>query len=231
MRILIVDDHALIREGISLMIHAVRPDAEIVQAVSCSEGIAAAASGPFDLALVDLQLPDQPGFFALETLKREHPELPIAVVSGLEDRDTVIRALEVGAKAFIPKSADASKIQEAVDALLSGRVYLPESLTGSVQIDASAHSCPEPDWGLTDRQLEVLSLVVAGLSNKLIARRLGIAESTVKIHVSAVLRAFRVTSRTQALIMVARSGVRLPDVQVVKPLPAGAARPSGSPRL
>lgn len=214
MRILIVDDHALIREGISLMIRAIRPEVEIVHAVSCSDGIAAASRAPFDLALVDLQLPDQPGFVALETLRREHPELPIAVVSGLEDRDTVIRALDAGAKAFIPKSADASKTQEAVDALLSGRVYLPDALTTGLQGDPETAGGASHDWGLTDRQLEVLALVVAGLSNKLIARRLSIAESTVKIHVSAVLRAFRVTSRTQALIMVARSGIRLPEVQL-----------------
>ncbi len=211
MRILIVDDHALIREGMSLMIRAVRPEAEIVHASSCKGGLDAAQAGHFDLALLDLQLPDQPGFVALETLRREQPELPIAVISGVEDRATVIRALDAGAKAFVPKSADATKTQAAVDALLSGRVYLPESLTEN---SSSAGTRGEPceDWNLTERQLEVLSLLVAGLSNKLIARRLGIAESTVKIHVSAVLRAFRVTSRTQALIMVARSGIRLPAV-------------------
>lgn len=211
MRILIVDDHALIREGMSLMIRAVHPDAEIVQASSCQSGLDAASSGHFDLALLDLQLPDQPGFVALETLRREQPELPVAVISGVEDRATVIRALDAGAKAFVPKSADATKTQAAVDALLSGRVYLPESLTEAGG-GAGTRGTPSEDWNLTDRQLEVLSLLVAGLSNKLIARRLGIAESTVKIHVSAVLRAFRVTSRTQALIMVARSGIRLPAV-------------------
>jgi DNA-binding NarL/FixJ family response regulator len=211
MRILIVDDHALIREGMSIMIRAVKPEAEIVQAISCQDGLDAASSSRFDLALLDLQLPDKPGFVALETLRREQPELPIVVISGVEDRATVIRALDAGAKAFVPKSADATKTQAAVDAVLSGRIYLPESLT-EANGPTEARGTPPEDWDLTERQLEVLSLLVAGLSNKLIARRLGIAESTVKIHVSAVLRAFRVTSRTQALIMVARSGIRLPAV-------------------
>lgn len=208
MKILILDDHALVREGIALVIRSIRPDAEIVQAATCHDGLQAAASQHFDMALVDLQLPDMPGFVALEKLREHHPDVPAVVISGQEDRATVLKVLDLGAKAFVPKSTDSAKMKEAMQTLLDGRVYLPDSMTG----DAPARPKGEQRarWNLTERQLEVLSLLVAGLPNKLIARRLDIAESTVKIHVSAILRELRVASRTQALIMVAKAGIRLP---------------------
>lgn len=210
MKILIIDDHALVREGIALVLRSLRPEAVIVQADNCQSGIEAARREAFDMVLLDLQLPDMPGFVALERFRSEHASLPVVVVSGLEDRDTVLRTLDMGAKAFVPKSADSSKIRHALEALLDGRVYLPDSVVGAGAGVAPQAVRPESNWNLTDRQREVLALVVAGLPNKLIARKLVIAESTVKIHVSAILRELRVTSRTQALIAVARSGVRLP---------------------
>lgn len=210
MDILIIDDHALVREGIALVIRSLRPEATIVQADTCAAGIDAARSQSFDLVLLDLQLPDMPGFVALERFRKEHEAVPVVVVSGMEDRATVMRTLDLGAKAFLPKSADSSRIRSAIEALLDGRIYLPDSIvSGGAQGEGGAGRGAD-DWNLTDRQREVLALVVAGLPNKLIARRLDIAESTVKIHVSAILRELRVTSRTQALIAVARAGVRLP---------------------
>ena len=210
MNVLIIDDHALVREGIALVIRSLRPEATIVQADTCAAGIDAARSQSFDLVLLDLQLPDMPGFVALEQFRKEHEAVPVVVVSGMEDRATVMRTLDLGAKAFLPKSADSSRIRSAIEALLDGRIYLPDSIvSGGAQGEGGAGRGAD-DWNLTDRQREVLALVVAGLPNKLIARRLDIAESTVKIHVSAILRELRVTSRTQALIAVARAGVRLP---------------------
>ena len=210
MNILIIDDHALIREGIAVMIHAIKPDARISQAASCTEGLALAAREDFNFAFLDLQLPDQPGFSALERFKEEYPWMSVIVISGLEDKATVMQALDLGAKAFVPKSSDSAKIRSAIQELLEGRIYLPESVIG-------AHSPfgagPKPDaqtWNLTARQQEVLGLLLNGLSNKLIARKLDIEESTVKVHVSAILRELKVTSRTQALIAVARSKAAIP---------------------
>jgi len=229
MRILIIDDHALVREGVALVLRSLRPDAEIVQADSCQRGIDAAKAQAFDLVLLDLQLPDMPGFVALERFRAEHQGLPVVVVSGLEDRDTVVRTLDLGAKAFVPKSAEASRIRGALEAVLEGKVVLPESVMGV------AAERPASPWNLTDRQTDVLALLVAGLPNKLIARRLDIAESTVKIHVSAILRELKVTSRTQALIAVARAGVRLePPAPPQKGpgggtfIPAASTRPPGA---
>ncbi len=210
MKILIVDDHALIREGVAAMILSLRPDAQVLQAESCAQGLQVASSHALDLVFMDLQLPDQPGFVALERCRELYPTMPVVVLSGQEDRNTVLRSLDLGAKAFVPKSADAAKIRGAIEVLLDGRIFLPESVMGA---PAGARPDDTDPWGLTERQRGVLALVIAGLSNKLIARKLDIAESTVKIHVSAILRQLKVTSRTQALIVVARSGVRLQMAQ------------------
>lgn len=212
-RILVIDDHALVRDGVAAMIHAARPGAEIVQAATCQAGLQAAAARRCDLVLLDLQLPDQPGFFALETFRRSYPEMPVVVLSGIEDRDTVMRALDAGAKGFLRKSADSERIRSALLALLDGRVPVPDALFARAVGAQPLPQAPEDNpWGLTARQIDVLALLVSGLPNKLIARRLNIAESTVKIHVSAILRQLGVASRTQALIAVAKYKVRLPQV-------------------
>jgi DNA-binding NarL/FixJ family response regulator len=209
-RILIVDDHALVREGLATLLRSLSPGASVAHAGTFSEAMSLAASGPFTLALVDLQLPDQPGFGFIERLRAEYPEIPVVVVSAHEDRDSVIRALDLGAKAFIPKSADVDRVREGLAAVLDGRVFLPDAVRSASGGAPAGETGDGQDWNLTDRQTEVLALLVAGLPNKLIARRLEIAESTVKIHVSAILRELRVASRTQALIAVARAGIRLP---------------------
>lgn len=207
MRILIVDDHSLVREGIAAMVRNVRPDAQIEQAESCEGALVAASRLLFDLVFLDLKLPDQPGMVALKKLRDSNPALPVVIVSGQEDKATVMQTLDLGAKSFVPKSADTGKVRKAIEAVLDGRIYLPESTVGS------AAAAPPPadalPWNLTDRQVDVLALLVSGLPNKLIARRLGIVESTVKIHVSAILKELRVASRTQAIIAVSKAGVRL----------------------
>ncbi|HJV52269.1 MAG TPA: response regulator transcription factor [Noviherbaspirillum sp.] len=209
MKILIVDDHALIREGIAIMIKRIEPQSELWQANSCTEALEIAATQAIDFVFLDLNLPDQPGFVALELFKERHALMPVVVVSAQEDRTTVLKALELGAKAFVPKSADSERMRNAIEVLLDGRVYLPESILGS---DAPPHAAPGApgNWSLTERQKEVLALIIMGLPNKLIARRLNIVESTVKIHVSAILRELKVASRTQALIAVAKYGIKLP---------------------
>lgn len=207
MNVLVVDDHALVREGAVGMIRGIAPDAIVDQADRCDTALEMARRGRYDLILLDLQLPDQPGFVALEHCRAEHPETAVAVVSGQEDRETVMRALDLGAKSFIPKSTDIARMREALAVVLGGGVYLPESIAVAGAGHGAAAGTALP-WPLTGRQAEVLALLVAGLPNKLIARRLDIAESTVKIHVSVILRELKVASRTQALIVVARAGVR-----------------------
>jgi len=208
-RILIIDDHEVVRQGIGLIISGIQPDAHIGYAGSCAEGIAAARGSEWDLVLLDLHLPDQPGFVALEQFRRDLPDLPVVIVSGQEDQMTVLKALDLGAKAFLPKSAQSARIRAALETLLAGQVYLPDSVLDAGSGGKGAARPPIKAEKLTDRQREVLRLVVEGYSNKLIARKLDIAESTVKIHVSAIFRELKVASRTQAIVEVARSGIPL----------------------
>lgn len=213
MNVLIIDDHALIREGIAMMVKSIRPEAGVWLADTASAGAEIASRQNIDFAFLDLQLPDGSGFDALQSMKRRNEMMSVVVVSAQEDRPTVLRALEMGAKAFVPKSANSAEIRNVVQNLFDGKVCLPDSV-----LDPDAGACAgaaqprftEPEWNLTERQKEVLALLVLGLSNKMIARKLDIVESTVKIHVSAILREMKVATRTQALLEVARRGISLP---------------------
>lgn len=209
MNVLIIDDHALIREGIALMVKEICGDAGVWLADSFGAGMEIAHREKIDFTFLDLQLPDESGFTALERMKQEHELMPVVVVSALEDRDSIMRALEMGATTFVPKSANSERMRQIVQDLFEGRVRLPETILRSPFGDGRSAPTVE-QWNLTERQKEVLALLVLGLSNKLIARKLNIVESTVKIHVSAILRELKVATRTQALIAVARQGIKLP---------------------
>lgn len=212
MNVLIIDDHALIREGIALMVREFCSDASIRLADSFSAGMQIICREKIDFTFLDLQLPDESGYVALERLKLQNELMPVVVVSALEDRDSVMRALDMGATAFVPKSANSERMRWVVRELFEGRVCLPDCILESGFSDGrrTFGADEEEQWNLTERQKEVLALLVLGLSNKLIARRLNIVESTVKIHVSAILRELKVATRTQALIAVARQGIKLP---------------------
>lgn len=209
MRLLVVDDHGLIRDGLERMVRSIDPSIELRQAARCAEGLEDAVRHPPDLVLIDLQLPDRQGLDVLVAFRDALPGTPLAVISALESRDVVMRALRLGAKAFIGKSASPGYVADALRALLEGRVPLP---SGVLEAEPRA-AVPDVSEGLpelSDRQREVLALVVAGLPNKLIAERLGVTEATVKFHVTAVLRRFGAASRTQLLIRAAQRGLRLP---------------------
>ncbi len=237
MRILILDDHVLVREGLATVVLSLLPSAQIVFASDCAQALALGFEHKPNIAFIDLQLPDQPGFFALEQFRAELPETSVVVVSGNEDKISVMRALDLGARAFLPKSASSQNLRESIARLLDGQVVLPQSVlgpkattpmsnaptgyalpTGAVESDSQTGEKTDettvrgPEFyadqiGITVRQFHVLGLVVAGLPNKVIARQLGIAEATVKIHVSAGLRALKVNTRTQALVEIAKLAI------------------------
>ena len=196
-KILIIDDYALVRAGIAAMLFDLEPGVETAEASMCDEAIELAVAAqsrgaPFDWALLDLNLPGFAGFEALVKFRDLLPDLPIVVVSGREDPASVLQALELGAKSFLPKSAVPNVIRSALAALLRGEVFVPPASFSagpeSVPLGAKDPQLPQDFGQLTERQLEVLGLVVQGHSNKVIARKLNIVEATVKIHVSAVLR-------------------------------------------
>lgn len=219
LRCLVVDDHPLMRGAICQHLESLGDAIRTEAASSLAEAQRRMSAEPrIDLVLLDLNLPDTTATAGLDALRRRHASVPVLVMSAEQDRSVIQRCLRAGAAGFLPKSATAERLSAAVRTVRSGGVFLPPGIDAGpdqgwaarmvVQHDAPAASHP---LGLTDRQSDVLRLILRGLPNKLIGRQLQLAEGTVKVHVSAVLRALGVRNRTQAVLAASRLGVRLPD--------------------
>jgi DNA-binding NarL/FixJ family response regulator len=210
MKVLVIDDHPLIQEALKHVLAVLDPTLEHVQAQDASDAHAALSREPdTDLILLDLALPDCDGFELLADLRREWPGMPVLVISATHDCATVEHALDLGAMGFIPKTANTRVLLDALRLVLSGGVYVPaESAQANGALRSRSVTRPE-QLGLTLRQADVLKLLVQGKPNKLICRDLRLSEGTVKVHVSAILRALNVRNRTQVVIELARRGVRL----------------------
>jgi DNA-binding NarL/FixJ family response regulator len=188
---------------------------EVLEAGDCVAALALAHAHPdIDLVLLDLNLPGARGFDALDRFRREQPAMPLVILSMHRDRQTVLEAIRRGAMGFIPKASAKEVIVNAVRLVLSGGVYVPpEAIVDADASDREATDFALPsqsslsDLGLTARQGQVLALIMQGRSNKEISRALGVAERTVKVHITAVLNALRVTSRTQAVIAANKLGL------------------------
>lgn len=223
MKILAVDDHPLIRDALSQVLKVLDPDMHLLSAASAQETLITATNHPdLNLVLLDLSLPDANGFEVLHQLREQHPGIPVVVLSATDDAATVMRALDDGAMGFIPKTSSNDVLLGALRLVLAGGVYLPaevlrHSSATSPHAQPSSQTAPATaqrevtcrDLGLTDRQAEVLALVVQGKPNKLICRNLNLAEGTVKIHISSILRALNVTNRTEAVVAVGKLGLKL----------------------
>jgi DNA-binding NarL/FixJ family response regulator len=219
MKILLVEDHALFREGFRLLLQQINPQAEILEAPDAHSAFTCAGEHEeLALVLLDLGLPDMPGLDAISEFRERFPACPVVVLSGSDDRDTVMASLDRGAMGFIPKASNSQLLMGALQVVFANGVYIPPSVLARPAGSANAAHTAAPaacaraggstpsDLGLTERQIEVLKLVVQGQSNKLIARKLDLAEATVKAHVTAVLRALKVTTRTQAVLAVGELG-------------------------
>ena len=209
MKILVIDDHPLIQEALKHVLTELDAELDLVQAEDASDAHAALAAAPdTDMIVLDLTLPRSDGFELLAELRRDWPGIPLLVLSATHDRVTVERALDMGAMGFIPKTANTRVLIDALRLVLSGGVYVPAESRGAAPARPRSASRAE-DLGLTVRQSDVLRLLVQGKPNKLICRDLSLSEGTVKVHVSAILRALNVHNRTQVVIELARRGVRL----------------------
>ena len=218
MKILVVDDHPLMREAVQSVVARLEPGATVLAAADSERGFAIAAAEPdLDLVLLDLNIPGLAGIPALKAWRRRHPGLPIVVLSSADDRPTVLAAIAAGAAGFIPKSSPNEVLLGALQLVLAGGKYLPpEALApvpgpGARAARAAESARPLETLGLTDRQAQVLRLLAAGKSNKLISRELDLAERTVKAHISAVFRVLGVTTRTQAALAAAKLGLGAAD--------------------
>ena len=206
MKILLVDDHVLIREALRGVLAELQRNATIVEAPDCRQAMAQVAASPdLELVVLDLNLPDRDGFSALAELREHYPALGVVVLSGSSDRESVKRALDLGALGFIPKSGQREVMLSAFNLIFSGGIYIPpEILERGAPAKTVAPTVSRrfavADLSLTERQVAVLELMMSGKSNKAICRVLDLAEPTVKNHVTAILKALKATNRTEAVI-------------------------------
>jgi DNA-binding NarL/FixJ family response regulator len=220
MKILVVDDHLLIREALRGVLKELRSDAVVLESSDGGRAMQFIAEhADIGLILLDLNLPDRDGFSMLAELRDRYPATSVVVLSAQQDRDSV-KALDLGALGFIPKSAPREVMLAALELVFAGGIYIPPEIL-SRREPAPVQSARQPsaanssrgsprDAGLTGRQLEVLALMMRGKSNKGISRVLDMAEPTVKNHITAILKALKVTNRTEAVIAVIESGWELP---------------------
>lgn len=209
MKILIADDHALFREGLRYVLARLGDDeVEVFQAKDGAEALALVAGHPdLDLILLDLAMPGMDGFAGLRALRARIPSVPVVILAASEEPADIRLALDGGAMGFIPKSSTSEVMLTALRLVLAGGVYLPpafleRSRTGKGGIVSATPTLEK--LGLTARQFDVLRLLGQGKSNKEIAQALALAEGTVKLHVSAILKALDAVNRTQAVVAAAR---------------------------
>jgi two-component system nitrate/nitrite response regulator NarL len=215
LKLLVVDDHPLFREGISAALRASGQDFDIIQAADARQGIELAeGSGDFDAVLLDVALPGMNGFVAIPEFRLRCPLLPVVIISALDTASNARRALSAGAAGFIPKSTPTFQVIQALQQVLCGGVYLPATMTdGLAAADVETGPYPQvpaqaPEAGsLTVRQIEVLGNLCQGKGNKEIAADFGLSEKTVKTHLSAIFKVLRVVNRTQAVLAARRLGL------------------------
>lgn len=216
LKLLVIEDHALVREGMVQTLRQLDAEVHVGEAADCESGCAilAAADDDFDLVLLDLALPGIDGLTCLGLLRQRYPALPVVIVSAYDDAHTVNKALKAGAAGFVPKAYSGERLLDALRKVLDGVIFIPEQTLPNhngvgLAVPATGKSVSASDIGLTGRQADVLALMVKGRSNREIAELLGLSEGTVKIHITAIFKALGVGSRTQALVAVARQGIRL----------------------
>ena len=213
MQALIVDDHALIRDALRGVLASFAEIAGVVETGTAAGAERLLADTPaIGLVLLDIGLPDRDGITLLHKLRGEHPSVSVVMLSGTEDRNEMTAALEAGASGFIPKSATREVMHSAMRLVLSGGIYVPPEILTRAPVHPPQEPAPigaraAARLGLTERQIEVLRLMMQGKSNKEIGRALDVAEPTVKNHVTAVLRALGASNRTEAVIAATALGV------------------------
>jgi len=217
MKILVIDDHVLIREAMRGVLRELKGEAAVIlEASDSGQAMRQIEQNPdVELVLLDLGLPDRDGLEMLSDLGNRYPTISVVVLSAKQDRDTVMKALDLGALGFIPKSGQREVMLSAFNLIFSGGIYIPPEILNRRELATAPRAAPAPskagatDLGLTERQIEVLALMMQGKSNKAISRVLDLAEPTVKIHVSAILKALKVANRTEAVIAATALGFRV----------------------
>ena len=203
LKILVVEDHALVREGLLQTLRATEPETQTHGVADADEAIKLLdAQADFDLLILDLMLPGLNGMAFLGILRKRFPAIPVVIISALDDAETVHRAIKQGAAGFVPKTSTTESMLEALRQVLAGEVYLPADFRDGQGLPRGRSVAER--FGLTNGQSRVLDLLSEGKTNRQIAELLGVTEGTIKIHVSAIFKALNVTSRSQALLVVGK---------------------------
>lgn len=202
MKLLIVDDHSVLREGLAALLKLLGSDILVIQSRNAEEGLAAlSANADLDVIVLDLVMPGTTGLEALSLFRRKRPEIPVVVLSSSEDPKDVRSALTAGALGYVPKSANHNVLLSAIKLAMNGELYVPPLILeqgSNPQVDPGTRTGSGNDTRLTERQIEVLSLLSQGKPNKSIATALGLSEKTVKTHITAIFKELNVVNRTQA---------------------------------
>jgi len=217
MRILIVDDHALVRRGMTYVVKEGFPDADVVEAEGANAALDVMRSKAADLALVDVRMPDLDGLELLRAMKLEWPDVPVIMLSTYENAPYVKRALADGAAGYLLKDATPEDLGQAINVAISGggNVLSPrviQNLFEDVESSSGNNGNGHPksrrtEYNLTQREHDILALLSEGRSNRSIAQNLYLSEKTVKAHLAAIFRKLGVTNRTQAAMMAVQLGV------------------------
>ena len=222
MRLLLIEDHTVVAEGLKFLLSEIDPTISCVITGTIAQALQ--AEGSFDLILLDLKLPDTSGLEGLRIVREVFLGVPVALLSGEENTTVIRNAIAEGAMGFVPKSASSQVLLAAMRLILAGGTYLPPHAFASWPASRpheKGHAAPldsphteksraQHATGLSERQLEILMKAVQGKPNKVIARETGLAEGTVKAHLSAAFRLINVSNRTEAVFKAAQIGLMLP---------------------
>ena len=209
MKILMIDDHALFRDGLLLVLEDLTTEIETFEAGSYESAKSIMDEhNNLDLILLDLGLPGISHFDALLSIRQQTPDTPIVVLSGTEDQRMVEQALQQGARGYIPKSSPTKIILNALQLVIAGGTYVPAQILQNKTFETNNQPIQNTanNHNLTPRQMEVLHELVKGKSNKDIGKALDLTESTIRAHVAAILKSFIVSNRTQAVQHATQNG-------------------------
>jgi DNA-binding NarL/FixJ family response regulator len=213
LKILLVDDHELFREGLKLLLANLADACIFAEAAELTQGLALAAAQRFDIVLLDFRMPGTSGFEALRAMRATAESASIVVLSGEDDPMLIRQVIDEGAAGFIPKASSHALMMAALQLILSGSTYLPPHVLSMIEAESAEGvaqaEAPSALAALTERQMATLRLAMQGKANKIIAREMDISEATVKAHLAAAFRALGVHNRTEAVFVAARAGLRI----------------------
>jgi len=213
LKVLVADGHWIVRMGLKEVFRQLDGDFQIIEASDCDNVLSLIEQGDeLDLVVIDLRLPGGDGFDLLRSVKNDLPDVPVVIVSASENRSDILRAVDLGALGYVPKSADGDDFKKALDLVLAGEVSLPRRLLEKPterQPSARATAWSDAEQAqmearLTNRQRQIYGLLSQGLTNADIAGRLGLSVNTVRVHIHGILQRLQLDNRMQVVLRAAR---------------------------